>query len=120
MTSRLRAEREGRTVNEAIAAAKTKPLRQKARNGRKGSGLVVDQESPGTVDIEPFRAWLKPIAGRLGVAEAAKLLGVADRQVRWWSDGEAKDAPKRINLDSVDGALCMAGEPWMLHTLYPI
>jgi hypothetical protein len=87
------------------------------------SRFLVDKEKVPQIPVAPLSQWLKDLgvpesstrenAGR--IREFAEWLGVADRQLFRWRNGEAISA----SLDTVDRCLCHAGVPEKLRELWP-
>lgn len=72
------------------------------------------RESATKLPIGPFRDWIEQHARRLSMGELAALLGVTERRVWAWMNTE-----RVIKLNTLDRALCRAGEPGALMDLYP-
>lgn len=66
------------------------------------------------VESAPFAGWLQ--AFNETPAEIARVTGINERRIRSVLNGEQEN----VELDTVDQALCNAGRPDLLDSLYPM
>jgi hypothetical protein len=93
---------------------------EKMRERQRTSPYVVDREPHLRLAGEPWRQWLwrqlESFGGikNGGMNELSWRCDVDPRAIhRWLRDSD------RVDLDSVDRALCAFGTPWVLRDLYP-
>jgi hypothetical protein len=116
-----------RSRHSRCAMCRTKA--RKATERRKARAIAaVDREARTWLAIGPWRAWLSgmilgphrswqmadPPAEPIPADFLAERLGVNPSRVWAW-----RHTAGRVDIDTLDRALCHAREPWVLRELYP-
>lgn len=100
---------------EARERAKRPENRARERERRARQRAERERERNVELPIGPFLRWLEEQRARVdGEAELAALVGVSERVVFRW-----EHESRSIRLDTVDAALCSAGDPGALMELWP-
>lgn len=113
----MNAERWQQTKADRERHARTKQANRRARARRmerKRNGAPVDSEKAIRLPIGPFRSWLVELEAKSSRRDVAALLGVDQKRIYAWLNTAVV-----IYLDSVDSALCRAGDSYLLGELYP-